>query len=189
MGAGFEFVRIRLDQHAGSEGGFQGQYTFEPGISLPVAIPSASGENNLSAGAPSPSAIVSLMVGAPSVYTRTLAYPGFGPTGGGFAPFGLRRYELAGYFQDDIKLTRRLTLNLGLRYEYNSVVHEVAGRLAGIVDDSKFEGGSLYGKMILNPDPAYFPDRRGLGPRFGLAYGISNKTVFGEDLAFTPTNL
>jgi hypothetical protein len=177
ISTGFEFVRVRLNQHAASVGGFQGQYVFRPGIPLPVAIPSASGNNNLTAGDPSPSGLISFLVGDPSFYNRTLAFPGFGPSGGGFAPFGLRRFELAGYVQDDVSATRKLTLNFGLRYEYNSVVHEVAGRLAGIVDDPNLLGGKVYRMLVLNPDPVYFPDRRGFGPRFGLAYKLDDKTV------------
>jgi hypothetical protein len=44
------------------------------------------------------------------------------------------RYPWALYFQDNIKLTRTLTLNIGLRYEYPSAVREKTGRGTNFVD-------------------------------------------------------
>jgi len=174
---GGEFRRVIDNEFGASVGGPNGFFNFNTGTPLPVAVPSASGKNNIPAGGASPSGLVSLMEGAAVFYQRTLAFPGFGPPGGGFAPFGIRRWHLNGWFQDDFKWTRKLTVNLGLRYEYNSVPIEAAGRLAGIVDDSTFKGGSLYRKLVLNPDPIYFPDRRGFGPRVGFAYKVASKTV------------
>src|SRR2546422_2521620 len=49
---------------------------------------------------------------------------------------------------DDFRVTRSLTLNLGIRYEYNSVPVEVAGRLAGIIDSPNFLGPNLFGQMV-----------------------------------------
>jgi hypothetical protein len=176
INVGGEFRRGRADEFGSSGSGLNGIYYFQPGTPLPVAIPSASGNNNLDAGAPSPNSLLSFMTGAPASYQRALQYPGFGPVGGGFGTFGVRRFNLNGWIQDDIKWVR-LTLNIGLRYEYNSVPYEVADRLGGIVDDSNFEGGSLFRKFVLNPSPVYFPDYRGFGPRFGFAYRLRSKTV------------
>ncbi len=49
--------------------------------------------------------------------------------------------------------------------------------MTGIIDDPSFKGGTLYRKLVLNPQPIYFPDYRGWGPRFGFAYKLTTKTV------------
>nr|MCU0245550.1 TonB-dependent receptor [Bryobacter sp.] len=53
------------------------------------------------------------------------------------ASFALQNLYFAGFLQDDIKLTRRFTLNLGVRYEYESPLTERYDRLvAGFAYDT-----------------------------------------------------
>ncbi len=86
---------------------------------------------------------------------------------------GLRRTDWAGYFQDDWKLTSRLTLNLGLRYEYaqNYPEAEVANRLVNF----NFATGQ---PQQVTSGAGIPPDRHEWAPRIGSAYRINNKTVF-----------
>jgi hypothetical protein len=169
---GFGYLRLRHTEAGGAEYGPAGTYYFEPGQPIPVAVPSVSGLNNLAPGSPSPSSLVSFMLGIPTFYGRTLAFPGFGPEGGG-ETFGIRRNSYNAWIQDDIKASRNLTLNLGLRYEYNGVPSEVDNRFLGI-DTSP---GTLFGKVVLNPSPAWSPDYTGFGPRVGFAYRLTQKTT------------
>jgi hypothetical protein len=72
---------------------------------------------------------------------------------------GLRATEWNFYIQDDWRIHRRLTLNLGLRYEFNSVPREVNG--------------------LIEERYRFAPDYNNLAPRLGLAWQLdqSAKTV------------
>jgi hypothetical protein len=154
--------------------GPSGVFNFNAGTPLPEAVPSTNGGSGLPAGAPSPNGLISMMEGADVNYARATAVTGYGPPGGGFVWWGLRRWMLSAYAQDDIRVNRRLTLNLGLRYEYASVPWEVGNRLAGPADY-----GSLYGHFVVNPQPLWQPDYAAgnFGPRFGLALQLGHNTV------------
>ena len=178
MNFGAEYRTVHSSYFGTSVGGPNGVYIFAAGSPLPVAVPSSDGGHDLAVGAPSPNSIVSFMTGISQFYERSVAYPGFGPPGGGFAPFSMRRSDWAGWFQDDFKIARDLTLNLGLRYEFNSVPYEIGGRLAGIVNDPNFLADkTLFRRMVLNPDPIYKADYKGFAPRFGMAWKALPKTV------------
>jgi hypothetical protein len=81
----------------------------------------------------------------------------------------LHNWAYAGFFQDDWRATRNLTVNFGLRYEFNSVVKE-AHNLLGNFDPSL--GLVQVGKQISGP---YNPDYKNFAPRFGFAWDVSGK--------------
>jgi outer membrane receptor protein involved in Fe transport len=86
---------------------------------------------------------------------------------------GNRRTFYQGYFQDEFKVTPNFTLNLGLRYEYYSVTHEILNRSA-VVDIQGCGGFCPKGT------PYYDPNTKDFGPRIGLAWAPSvfhGKTV------------
>jgi len=76
---------------------------------------------------------------------------------------GLRSTLLAGYVQDDWHLIPRLTVNLGLRYEFSTVPSEVNGHIATLTSPTATTAhlGSPYFSN---------PTLKNLEPRVGLAY-------------------
>jgi hypothetical protein len=169
---GIEY-RYGQDNVAGvTASGPNGLFRFDAGTPLTENIPSTDGGPTITTGSGSPSGLVSIMAGDAASYSRSTTMPGFGPAGGGYAPFGLRIWHFAPYIQDDIRFTPKLTVNVGLRYEYNSVPYEIRNRLGGIIDY-----GPLYGQFVLNPQPLYSPQRLTLAPRTGFAYSATGKMI------------
>ena len=88
------------------------------------------------------------------------------------------RESLTGlYIQDDISVTERLKLNLGVRYEFTSTPYEVNGKMATIRNVSEqyrwfvstVNNTDVGAPMILNPSLKNF------APRVGFAWDISGK--------------
>jgi hypothetical protein len=102
--------------------------------------------------------------------------------------FGNRQWRAAGYAQDDWKVLPKLTLNLGVRYEYDQPMLEAHNKNANIIPLNggtlEFAGSVPFGApagSIVCPTPAcYKPNYRQIMPRFGFAYQpTSNISVRG----------
>jgi Carboxypeptidase regulatory-like domain/TonB dependent receptor len=179
---GGSFRRGRDNGFGVTSAGPNGVYAFSPGVALTENAVSLNGGGSLLAGTASPSSIISMMEGISSYYKRATTAPGYGPSGGG-AWWGVRVWHLNGWLQDNFQVNSKFTLNLGVRYEYNSVPVEVGNRFGQIVDY-----GTQYGEFVVNPKQLYPPDYKGIAPRVGLAYKITPKTVFRSGFAiFTNT--
>jgi len=76
---------------------------------------------------------------------------------------GTRHTAYAGYVQDQFKVNPALTLNMGLRYDFFSVPHEIHNRSA-VVDLVNCGGFCPKGT------PYFSPLYKDFGPRVGLAY-------------------
>ena len=88
--------------------------------------------------------------------------------------------DFGAFIQDDYKLNDRLTLNLGLRYEYFGPPVDSQGRLVNFLPDQfhtgappngivQAEGGQLTGVPTVDKT-LIPPDKNNFAPRFGFAY-------------------
>ena len=101
---------------------------------------------------------------------------------------GSRFHPFAVYFQDDFKATPKLTLNLGLRWDYLPTYREtqdrwsflnadIANPITGNPGALQFAGdrGAGLSCQCRTPVNSY---KRNFGPRIGFAYSVDDKTVF-----------
>src|SRR3954451_20339259 len=96
-----------------------------------------------------------------------LGYLTSGSRGFLLSPYYLTNYEHAAWFQDNWKVTRRLTLNLGLRWEVFTAATEQQNRLTNF-DQVNLR---LVYAGVNTSDTAGLQTRwNNLGPRFGFAY-------------------
>jgi len=98
----------------------------------------------------------------------------------------LHNWAYSGFFQDDWRATKNLTINFGVRYEFSSVPQE-ANNLLGNFDPSK--GLVQVGHGISS---LYNPDHKNFGPRVGFAWDIggNGRTVLrgGGGLIYETVN-
>jgi len=90
------------------------------------------------------------------------------------------------FVQDDIRVTRRLTLNIGLRFDYNGAWQERYNRMTrgfafGMPSPLQISGMDLRGGLLyVGKDGQPTTNSRGgnvWGPRFGFAYDLGKGTV------------
>ncbi len=77
------------------------------------------------------------------------------------------------YFQDEFRMTQRLTVNYGIRWDYFGVVHEKNNlfyQMTALNGGTELQVGSPGG-----PSSLYNPDYNNFAPRVGLAYDFTGK--------------
>jgi hypothetical protein len=154
---GYELTHM----HGWTDGLFTSQFNYQ---SLQTSDP----QNTANTGSP----LASYLLGIPSGGTRNV---------------GVTAAYMAGtnhalYVQDDIKLRPNLTVNLGVRYEYDQWPVEVHNHLSEFdFTQNKFVWA---GFNPLTQQPTNITDRALMAPNFtnfaprvGLSYGLGNKTT------------
>lgn len=120
---------------------------------------------NGSGGSGTGNSLADFFLGIPSSFFQ---YP--------HAPSNIRSKSYYGYLQDEWRLTKHLTLDLGVRYEYNSPKEDTQGRSFSIVpglQSTRFTGaptGMVFPGDRGAPAGANFPDRTNWSPRLGFAW-------------------
>jgi hypothetical protein len=139
------------------------------------------------------------------VFTSDLNAPNGYAAGSGFAQFMFGLPNLSSYstsqdsdngwksaavfIQDDWKVTPKLTINLGLRWEFGNTEHERFDRVTGVdFSNGAFEIpvtrknlqpqlGPQYQVEYVNDPSLLRASNRNIGPRLGIAYHPFSKTV------------
>jgi hypothetical protein len=95
------------------------------------------------------------------------------------AVYGIRTTSWHFFGQDSWKIKKRLTLNYGLRYEYNTPLEDPHNEIQGFFpgqQSTKFPGappGVLFAGDPGTPNNALtYPDRNNFAPRFGFAFDV-----------------
>jgi len=175
-GATFEKLFVNFTQYGSPDG----QYSFGSGYT----------QQNTSLGTSSSlgNAFATFLLGLPSNNGSDLQYTFSAATASAYA---------GAYFQDDWKVSRKLTVNLGVRYDVDIPRTERYNRLSyfNITAPSPLQGmvqssatcpncGNLKGAMefVGTPGAAYGrhqtpTDLHNWAPRIGFAYNVFNKTV------------
>ncbi len=112
---------------------------------------------------PNGSGLAALLLGFPNSGSRNYLQ----------TPYYVTNGEWAGFLQDDFKVTSRLTLNLGLRYDVFTPDTEIRNRLANF----SFNSLSLIyaGQNGVGPNAGIQTRYGNVGPRIGFAYDVSGK--------------
>jgi len=116
-----------------------------------------------SSGDGSGNALADMLLGLPTTSTiSTLTY------------FGNRQQSYGGFIQDDYKITRNLTLNIGLRYDYTTPISEAHNQQSNF----DFATGQL---VVAGQNGAsaglVTADKDDFAPRLGLAWSVFKNTV------------
>ncbi|MGC4051194.1 MAG: TonB-dependent receptor [Paludibaculum sp.] len=146
----------------------RGQFNFDSNLTNdPSGATSGSGNS-----------VASFLLGYPASTQRQkfLVYPGW------------RTWETDLYVQDDWRITRHLTLNMGLRWDYFPPMTEVANRIANVDLSGKI---LVAGSNGVSTAANVASDHKNFSPRFGFAYSAPYKFVVrgGYGISYTPNML
>jgi hypothetical protein len=148
---GIDVRRRQLTEFQTNRG--NGRFNFSPSIT--------NNPQNNSGG----DSLASFLLGAPSLIEQDYL----------LAWVGIRGTEYSAYVADDWRVSSKLTLNLGLRYELDTPYNEVANRWANF--DPQSATVLVAGRNGVSKSAGVETWKNGWAPRFGFAYSVLSKTV------------
>ena len=127
------------------------------------------------------SSLADLLANIPSAVT-----PNFGQ-----GAYTAKMWEMGAFAQDDWRVSSRLTLNLGLRYDwFNHMTAQQNNNSGAFLTNPTLLNANFDVGPLRPPGDAYDNNPVNFGPRFGFAYNIggSGKTVIrgGTGLSYSP---
>lgn len=129
-----------------------GGFSYAGGFSRDASTASANSDNY----------VADFLFGATNIYTLSSYFVA-----------RLRNQSNFAYFQDDWKVSPKLTLNMGVRYEYTTPYYDALNRQSNFDPSTQSmvtvnQSGNRYG---------YQPDKNDFAPRFGFAYDLGHQTA------------
>jgi hypothetical protein len=111
-----------------------------------------------------------------------MGYPTSSSSAEGLTWTAPRQNRYGAYFQDEWRATRKLTVNMGFRWDYFSVPHDVNKKWRSLRLDilTRASDGSMLPTVVPEPNADfdfYRKDNRYFMPRIGLAYRATDKWV------------
>ena len=109
--------------------------------------------------------LADFLLGAPTQYFQSPS-----------APSNIRSKSYYGFFQDEWRITKHLSLNLGVRYEYSSPKYDTQGRSFSVIpglQSTRFINappGLVFPGDKGAPNGVNFPDKNDWAPRIGFAW-------------------
>ena len=185
--AGAEFRANRDSTYFGTAP--NGSYTFGGGTAYSTAmIRSLTGAHDIAVGEPLPDTLSALLTGSAFSYTVAVAPADF-PQGSQIGVAAVSRYGVNLYMQDAWKISPRVQLEYGLRYELYTPITERARRTAGV----RFGNGlnAIGQEYLINPEPTYRLTGNDWGPRVRLSWRAAHEVQFrvGAGLTTIPPNI
>jgi len=162
-----------------------GEYDFGGGSAYSTrAITSASGAHDVPVGGLLPDTVSGFLTGSPAAYTVAIAPPDVSD-GAHIGPAAISRSAYTLFAQDTWKVTPRLTLDYGLRWELYTPITERAKRTGGFL---RINGKQEY---LVNPQPGYQTDWKGFGPRVQATWQATQKLQVhvGGGVTIIPPNI
>jgi trimeric autotransporter adhesin len=164
--AGFDYRKLSLDFY--NIGQASGSFTFTRAFTQgpnPNAATTAGGNE-----------LASMLLGSVAGGSSQLV-----------APLSVYVNYFGGYAQDDFRLSQKLTLNFGLRYEYEQGLQERDNQLTVGFDPTapfpvqpaglNVRGGLIFAGVDGAPTQQTRPHKTKFGPRVGFAYQYNEKTT------------
>jgi len=149
----------------------RGYYQFTPGFTTRTASNDGTG-----------AALASFLLGLPAVAQRQAGIPSM----------DMRQWYASGFVQDDWRLGSATTVNLGLRYEFMSPLHDLSKPLTNLT----FKDGrpfAFIGGQQGMPSGLLYSNRTNFAPRLGVAHSVGGRFPFvvraGYGIFFTPVDM
>jgi hypothetical protein len=185
--AGAEFRANRDTTYYGTSP--NGEYTFGGGTAYaPIDIRSLSGRHDIHAGDPLPDTLTGLLTASPFAYSLAVAPPFF-PQGDQIGVAAISRYAVNFFLQDTWKISDRLLLDYGVRYEVYWPISERAKRTSTLETLNGTTG--LQQRYLINAQPGYKLNLNGWGPRVRLEWRAAEKLRLriGGGITTLPPNI